>query len=87
MANFEYMTQFHFSKSSTDDYSFYMSTLEAALFFVKSGELTKMLADDQDKVRLLFSRDDQLARDQHYHLVMYFGVIFPNGFISEKWDN
>lgn len=57
MANFEYMTQFHFAKSSMDEYSFYISTLEAALYYVKSGELTKVLAEDQQKVsymRLLY---------------------------------
>ena len=45
MANFQYMTQFHFSKSSSDDYSFYLSTLEAALAYINSGEIAKLTAD------------------------------------------
>lgn len=38
MAIFEHMTKFHFSISATDEYSFYLSTLEAALTYLKSGE-------------------------------------------------
>jgi len=46
------MTQFHFSKSYDDDLSFYVSTLEAALAFVRSGQLQNIrLAADQTKVR------------------------------------
>ncbi|XP_067934302.1 ankyrin repeat domain-containing protein 27-like isoform X2 [Watersipora subatra] len=47
VASFEYMSQFHFSKSRLNEYSFYMSTLEAAIFYLQSGELSKLLTADK----------------------------------------
>ena len=50
-----------------DEYSFYISTLEAALYYVKTGELTKVLAEDQNKVstqRTLIGVEDNFLLTQ-----------------------
>lgn len=65
LANLSYMQNFHFSRSKSDEFQFYLSSTEAAIEHVRSGRLDSLITMNhmqrQNVVNSLFQRLDSTS--------------------------
>jgi len=68
LANLTYMYNFHFSKYKNDEFQFYLSSIEAAMEYVRTGKLNHLIglshSQRQDSIQRLFQRLDSTERLQ-----------------------